>query len=85
MRRFSDVREPFDITSKRHLESVSSCRGMTLDTIWLIFFAIVTVVSLMSAKDMTSSAMEERVIRRDLYDLKTNGTVLPDELQSKII
>lgn len=74
--RFSDVRYPFEMTSNRRLESVRSCSGMWRLSKWLISSLSVTAASLIFANAITSPAIAERVMRRDLYDLNTNSTLL---------
>ena len=66
---FSDVREPFYITSNKILESVNSCTGMSLFIKNPTSSDIVPATSNMSLNAMTSPARGDRVTRRDLYEL----------------
>ena len=67
---FSDVLEPFEITSERDLESVSSWTGIRRLQISPSSDTGVAEMSNRSLKVMTSPAMAERTTRLGLYDLK---------------
>ena len=67
--RFSEMREPFEITSKRDLESVNSCTGIRRPHTSLNSTARVEATSNRSLNAITSPAIAERTTLFDLYDL----------------
>ncbi len=84
IRRFSDVFEPFEMKSKRDLESVNKCRGTARLNMYWSSWALVTAVSNISLKAMTLPVIAERVPRRDLYDLinKCMADLLPSDTRT---
>lgn len=85
MGHFCEVRHPSDITSNRQLQSINNCNGTFFSTVWSTFFEIITAASLMSGNDVTSLAIAEQVMRRDLYDLKRYHALLPFAPYMKMI
>ena len=74
IRRFSDVLEPFEITSKRDFESVKSWSGIVIRRRDSSSDVSAAAASNISLKAITSPAIAERTIRLALYDLKYIGT-----------
>lgn len=72
-----DLRKPLDMTSKRQLESVNSFGATRRRNRRPTSLLNETAASLISANAITSPAIAERVIQRDLYDLKMIETLLP--------
>lgn len=62
----SDVRDPLEITLRRHLESVRSCNGTQMLRNKLNSLLRVTAAWLMLTNAINSLDIAERVIRRDL-------------------
>lgn len=83
--RFSDVHGPFEMTSKRHFKSFNSWSGMRWRRRIESSLLSVTDASLISANEMTSPVIDERVIRRDCYDSKKRGALFPFESHMSII
>ena len=75
--RFSDAFDPFQIASKKALESVSKFRGMGRFMIRRSSSVSVTATLNMLLKALTSPAIADRTTRRALYDLNDIDTALP--------
>ena len=76
MIRFSLVRLPLDMMSKRLLESVSMCTGIGSFNMNSSCLRIARASSDRSANAMTSADSTERAMRLDLYDLYDIGIAL---------
>ena len=72
---FSDVRDPFDITSNRDLISVKSCTGIGRPSIVMRSAPRVVATSKRSLKAITSPVIDDRVTLRGLQDLKLIGII----------
>lgn len=75
--RIFEVCEPFGITSNKHSKSVRSCSCTPRLRRRPSSLVRVIAALLMSANAITLRVIAEQVMRRDLYELNTNGTLLP--------